>query len=217
MSRIEAREICIKNAIPQQEITRLLTLKGVCGLIARLASAKQKPNRDEALIEQLEDAINKLESVKENNRALRGELSSINNKYNKLLKSKQSIAHSEEYVKEIQAENLEYRTRNNKLLNEINKLTPKYNACKVDLSLSKQTIKNLNKRLANAIKNGSGDAKKAFEEYRNELWNLKSTITVLKKGTASRDLKIRQQGSELTKRANEITRLKKSIREHLKK
>jgi predicted nucleic acid-binding Zn-ribbon protein len=115
------------------------------------------------------------------------------------------------YVEGIQKENLEYRTRNEKLIDEINAMRVKLADLKAKKLSVEQDYRLDKKRLKNLLKMGENVDEAEIKSYKREVQQLKTTLATLRRGVESRDKKIKAQGQELRMRAREISRLKKAV------
>ena len=122
-SQVVSRDLCLKNKVPEKEIFKLMTLKKVCNMIANLLltkAPKVEPNEEiyklRKRIKQWEDKGVKNYDLAMENQRLKKELNNF------WLDSNRDRV---KFVEGIQKENLEYRTRNEKLINEVNALKVK--------------------------------------------------------------------------------------------
>ena len=208
-SQVVSRNLCIKNKVPEKEIFKLMTLKQVCNMIANHILAKPPKIEPTEEIYKLRKRIKQLEDKGVKNYDLAMENQKLKKQLNNFwLDSNRDRV---KFVEGIQKENLEYRTRNEKLIDELNALKVKQADLKAKKLAVEQDYRLDKKRLKNLLKMGEKVDEAEIKAYKREVQQLKTTLATLRRGTESRDKRIKAQTQELRIRATEITKLKKAI------
>ena len=208
-SQLKTRELCIKNKVPEKEIFKLMTLKKVCEMIGNLLLTKAPRVEPKEEVYKLRKRIKQLEEKGVKNYDLAMENQRLKKELNNFwLDSNRDRVR---YVEGIQKENLEYRTRNEKLIDEINAMRVKLADLKAKKLSVEQDYRLDKKRLKNLLKMGEKVDEAEVKSYKREVQQLKTTLATLRRGVDSRDKKIKAQGQELRMRATEISRLKKAV------
>lgn len=208
-AQLKSRELCVKNKVPEKEIFKLMTLRKVCELIADLSQIKpvETPSNEE--IYKLRQRIRRLEDKGVKNYELSMEVQKLKRENSKLLAG--ANKEREKFVDGLRKENLEYRTRNEKLIDEVGSLKVKIADLKAKKMAIEEDYRLDKKRLKNLLKMGDSVELAEVKSYKREIQQLKSTLATLRRGTESRDKRIKAQTQELRIRATEITKLKKAI------
>jgi len=209
-SQLKTRELCLQGGVPEKEIFKLMTLKKVCEMIAKLGGKVYAPkNADLELLDKYEKLKKKHEKIALNNYELGMDNLALKKQLDKFWED--SNKEKLNLLKETQRENLEYRTRNEKLTNELHALKVKIADLKAKKLSVEQDYRLDKKRLKNLLKMGEEVEEAEIKTYKREIQQLKTTCTTLRRGTLGRDAKIKAQAQELRMRASEITRLKNAV------